>query len=354
MYSDDDLNQAVAAGVLPPAAAEGFRRFVHHRRSAGPAQAGGIGDRVDEERFRLLTGFNDIFVAIAIILLLTAAAALAGTVTPAAGGFAVAALSWGLAEYFTRRRRMALPSIVLLAGFVGGLFTGMGAVVIGATMENLSEGPQSLPGLALAGAALLSTLGAWLHWRRFMVPITVAAGALGALAALFGLLLAGFPGLRDQVLPLVFIAGLVVFALAMVWDMRDPQRVTRATDVAFWLHLAAAPLIIHPVFTALGVTGGEGVAAGLGAALAAIGLYAVLALLSLVIDRRAMLVSALAYVLYALTAVLQAAGTAEMRFAMAALVIGSVLLLLSAGWHGARIRVLSLLPPTLRGALPAV
>ena len=130
----------------------------------------------------------------------------------------------------------------------------------------------------------------------------------------------------------------------------DWSAVLRLYDVL----LALRPSPMVALSRALALAQVEGAEAGLGAALAAIALYGVLALLSLVIDRRAMLVSALAYVLYALTAVLQAAGTAEMRFAMAALVIGSVLLLLSAGWHGARARVLSLLPPTLRGALPAV
>ena len=39
-----------------------------------------------------------------------------------ASALAVAVTSWGLAEYFTRQRRMALPSIVLLLAFVGGVF----------------------------------------------------------------------------------------------------------------------------------------------------------------------------------------------------------------------------------------
>ena len=42
---------------------------------------------------------------------------------------------------------------------------------------------------------------------------------------------------------LMFVAGLGVFAFAMRWDLQDPERITRRSDVAFWLHLAAAPLI---------------------------------------------------------------------------------------------------------------
>ena len=102
MYDDDDLDAAVAAGAIRAETAIALREFVARRR-AGP-EAGPV---ADEEQFRLLTGFNDIFVTIAAVLLLVAVGWLAGELVPAAAGLAVAAVSWGLAEYFTRRRRMA-------------------------------------------------------------------------------------------------------------------------------------------------------------------------------------------------------------------------------------------------------
>ena len=41
-------------------------------------------------------------------------------------------------------------------------------------------------------------------------------------------------------------AALVVFCIiAMSFDMSDRSRVTRRSDCAFWLHLLAAPLIVH-------------------------------------------------------------------------------------------------------------
>ena len=63
MYSESDLEAAVAPGVLTPAQAMSFRNFV---------AAGQHSPAVDEEHFRLLTGFNDIFVAIAAAILLVA------------------------------------------------------------------------------------------------------------------------------------------------------------------------------------------------------------------------------------------------------------------------------------------
>src|ERR1700712_3147132 len=112
MYSETDIEAAIASGALTAEAAQALRDSVAARRES-PA--------VDEEHFRLLTGFNDIFVSIAAVLLLVAVGWLGGLLGPLVGFAAVSAVSGALAEYFTRRRRMALPSILLLASFAGGL-----------------------------------------------------------------------------------------------------------------------------------------------------------------------------------------------------------------------------------------
>ena len=65
-----------------------------------------------------------------------------------------------------------------------------------------------------------------------------------------------------------------------------------------------------------------------------------------------MLVSALAYVLFALQSMFRQFGAVELNVALTALVIGSALLLLSAFWHQARRMVVSPLPDGLRSKLP--
>ena len=65
-------------------------------------------------------------------------------------------------------------------------------------------------------------------------------------------------------------------------------------------------------------------------------LYVVFAFIALAIDRRALLVSSLAYVLYALSTLFQQAGAVELSMAFTALVIGSALLTLSAFWQPMR------------------
>ena len=93
------------------------------------------------------------------------------------------------------------------------------------------------------------------------MPITVAAGA-AAVAGIAMALLAAALGdriedMRDLMLAAVLLLGVAVFLYAMRWDSSDPARLTRRSDVAFWLHLLAAPMIVHPVFTLLGLNDGD-------------------------------------------------------------------------------------------------
>ena len=359
MYNQQDLDDAVAAGAIDPAAAASLRNFLDADRTA-PA--------IDEEQFRLITGFNDIFVSIASAILLFAVGWIGQSIGQALGltlgapgetgptflaPAAVAATAWGLALFFTARRRMALPSILLLLAFVGGVFaTAVLSIglVIGAPYF---EDNQSAVAIVAAVGALIAAIGAYVHWQRFHVPVTVAAGAaavVGLVLALIASALGENAGeMRELMLGAVLLLGVGVFLFAMRWDSSDQSRQTRRSDVAFWLHLLAAPMIVHPVFTLLGLNDGN---ATIGEGLVVVLLYVVLAIAALAIDRRALLVSALAYVLYALTELFKQIGAVELSVALTALVIGSALLMLSAFWHQARRLVVSRLPSALQGKLP--
>jgi len=342
MYSETDLRSAVAAGALSHEAADALRKHVSGL---------GAGPSADEEHFRLITGFNDIFVTIAAILLLVAAAGIGHAIAPGVGGVLVAGASWGLAEYFTRQRRMALPSIVLLLSFAVGL----AAAPIELIAETVHNASDSAGALILAGVGLFVAIGTWLHWRRFMVPITVAAGAAAISATVLALAASAFAAQTSfdperVLLPLIFVAGLCTFAFAMHWDMSDRTRETRRSDVAFWLHLLAAPMIAHPLFHAIGVTQGENIAPA--AAIGVIAIYILMGLVALAVDRRALLVSALAYVLFALTWLFREFGMVELNVAVTGLVIGSALLSLSAFWTPIRSAVVRQLPGGVQARLP--
>lgn len=339
MYTDSDLDNAVSAGALSPDAAAAFRAFL-----AGQQQA----PLADEEHFRLLSGFNDIFVAIASVLMLVAVGWLGGNIALPLGGAAVAATAWALGEYFTRTRRLALPSIIYLIAFVGGIF----AMTMTALEPdgNVSGDDGPLTALKFALAGVVAAGAAFAHWRRFKVPITVAAGSAALIATLFGIALAIAPEIRDAALWVMFTAGIAVFVFAMRWDMSDRERITRRSDVAFWLHLLAAPLIVHPLFKTFGVFSNT---VDIGGAVIVVLTYVLLALIALIIDRRALMVSGLAYVLAAIGALFEKLGAIGFNLALTGLVIGSALLLLSAFWQKARGMLLELLPADWRQRLPA-
>jgi hypothetical protein len=154
---------------------------------------------------------------------------------------------------------------------------------------------------------------------------------------------------KNLILAFVLVLGIGVFLFAMWWDSSDRARLTRRSDVAFWLHLLAAPMIAHPIFALLGVTNGS---VGTTEGLIVVVLYILFGLTALAVDRRALLVSALAYVLYALTELFKRFGAVELNIALTALVIGSALLLLSAYWHQARRLIVTHLPENLQARLP--
>jgi len=115
MYTDEDLNSAIKEGIFSAESVERFRATVSEEKSTPSA---------DEENFRLVGGFNEIFVVIACCLLLFSSFWALNSVTGnrSIGLVSFTTLSWLLAEFFVLKRKMALPAIVLLLSFIGGLF----------------------------------------------------------------------------------------------------------------------------------------------------------------------------------------------------------------------------------------
>jgi len=329
-----DLSSAIDAGIISSDVAQSLQ--LHF--------AGQNKHHADEENFRLVSGFNDIFVVIASLLLLVSATALGFKLKPWLGPLLGGVIAWGLSEFFIRKKRMALPAIILLVIFVIESGLTAGAIMVSAHLHFFG-GPAIL-GVVSCTAGIVA---AFVHWRRFRVPITVAIAVASGIGLLYAAIFAWWPAMRDFLGIIYLIAGLITLTLAMRWDAQDTRRQTRRSDVAFWLHLLAAPLIIHSTFSLMG-----GRAADLQAwqAIVFIAIYFLIGIISLIIDRRAMMVSALTYVLYALSSLLKTYGMVTLGFAATAFVIGSALLLLSAFWHRARAPLVRRLPQFLQRILP--
>jgi hypothetical protein len=380
-YSEKDIDAAVAAGAISADSAHALRDFVVTHSEATPA---------NEENFRLLSGFNDIFVAIAAIIMLVAIWWIGNSLQAnlhdysgpkrdeyldhygrykAVGAFFCAGTAWLLAEFFARKRKLALPSIVLLLAMVIGLFTGVYYYFLDVGYTEYGrfhyyvDAPAEKAGMAAqmirehsyqAAAAICAAIASYFFWRRFRVPIAIAATTgMAALSVLFGFSCLARIEEISGVVPLliIFVLGVVTFSFAMRWDFRDRERKTQQSDIAFWLHMVAAPMIAHGLFGLIGVSNGGDISVV--AVVVALLLYALFAVVAIAVDRRALLVSALIYVLVALTALFRTFGVIELSAALTALVIGSALLLLSAFWDPIRKRVLAMLPSTLADRMPA-
>ena len=85
-------------------------------------------------------------------------------------GLLVAGSAWGLAEFFTRQRRMALPSIILMLAFVIGI-----AAVVAKPDEKWGEVPCAFvelkDGASVTEAEIIEHCRAML--ARFKVPKSV-------------------------------------------------------------------------------------------------------------------------------------------------------------------------------------
>lgn len=352
MIAPQLLTAAVERGILSPGQAAALGALATEIEAAPQPSP-------DDEKLRFISGFNDIFVSIGIGLFLGAILLLLGEhADNVATCAAVAAASWGLAELFSRRRRMAFPSILLLTSFSGAVLLGLvwwlSSVVGGAAGGGtFSLDPVIEESPAVIVAAALLTFGAVaLHYWRFRVPITIAAGAGTLALAGIGAVLMLAPEWGAAHLPLLLLAGgLLVFALAMHFDLGDLARTSRRTDIAFWLHLLAASMIIHPVVTTVA---GDIRLDDLdrGAALAILATLAALSLVSLAIDRRAILSAGLIYAGFAFYTLIEKADFSSSAFGLSVLALGAYVLAISVLWRPLRNGLLQLLPDTLARRLP--
>ena len=109
MYSQSDIEDAVAGGALTAEQAASLRNHIAARTGTPTA---------DEEPVRWLLGFNDVYVFYSSILLLVGLGWLGSkidigdTPSPFMALF-VAAAAWGLAEFFSRRKRLAFSGITV-------------------------------------------------------------------------------------------------------------------------------------------------------------------------------------------------------------------------------------------------
>lgn len=360
-----DLEAAAAAGLLQPAQVQPLAAFLEERAQGaanGATRPLGLLRSESEEPLRFVRNFQDVFLAIGIAVLgfgmmiwlfanLPAAIAVgqAGMWGPSVTAAIAAAVMWGLGEAFAYRRKQFFPAIAACIGFCVFVFwTVMFAfgALLNVTPNLEMERAASDIGfwlffLSFASAALA---GLAFYWR-FRLPFSLAVVG-GAFTGLLFVLAFRFVPEPSVTLfsALLLLSGLILFGLAVWFDARDPSRATRYSDNGFWLHFAAAPLVLNGalgLIVPLLAGGGQEwyTIFSLNAVSATVTLIvvAVLGIVSLLINRRALIVAALFTTGAAIAVLLNSAGLGEATVAAGALVVlGGGVLILGSGWNAAR------------------
>lgn len=335
----DDLRAAVAAGILTEAQAASVQALANSRagkRAALPSE---------DEPFEFFRGFSEIFISIGLVILLTGATALLTVI----GGFtlltlvplATAGIAWWWAGYFTLKRRMTLPSMVLAAAYGIGILIFAFAVLGQGAAVNQNDG---------IGAFLLATLAMMLWYRRFRLPFAAFLTGIFVLGLVYSVMVSnatlyalggatnGFSALFDLGRSPAFASatllfGIGAFLVGMWFDTRDPHRLGRHAATAFWCHLLAAPALVNTVAVTL-LNGGGMVFLTLALAL--------ITLLALVIDRRSFLTAAIAYIALVIAWVTGEGGGTSWIFVL--LILGGFITAIGTWWVQLRARVMDLLP----------
>ncbi len=356
----EDIDAAVAAGVMPQAQADSLRAFVAERHRSRLEQAG-----TEDERFRFMTGFNDFFFAIGILLLGFGMMFFTGGVP--LPSLIAAVIVWALSELLVGRMRLVLPGILLSVFFILFVFLAVPAdlatltsrVAPGQVIGSFWRDAFGLTGLPAAAAvkAIIGAAAASLYYWRFRLPFALLPIAASLVLLAISLITIAAGSISASLWSVVTLAcGLAVFATAMTFDASDRDRMTRRSDCAFWLHLLAAPLIVHSLISLITPSLAQ---MSDGIALAILLIVAILAVIAITIDRRALLVSALIYIgiviAYAAGMWTGQSGPSQGGIFFATLVIlGAFVITLGVGWHPLRRRLIALISPAIAAKLPPV
>ncbi|MFY0637443.1 hypothetical protein [Maricaulis maris] len=363
--------------------------------------------RPSDEMLPFLNNFHDIFTTIGVLILLAGLGAGAGQVMVGLGldegeqawQNALMALiggigifAWLLSALLVGKQRRILPGIVLSAvfgvatmvvlvwGYAQFLIHGVG--ISEGNFELAGEGAENMEFGRDAVMMVVSQLPASIRVMpivlglAFLLPVTAyyvsyrlpfAGGLMGVGVVLTAVmtLLAIDPYTVIVWAPTLNVAaGGALLLGGILFDARDPGRETRLAGTAFWLHFFAAPILLGAVlnltqtgwtfqdsdfanpeslnlFAAMATDSAESMRLAI-TALTVIGLFA---LVSLLINRRALIVSGLVTAGVSIGVIVNASDLgAGAVVAVTLLVLGAVVVLLGAAWNPVRRILLAPIP----------
>ena len=364
--------------------------------------------RPSDEMLPFLNNFHDIFTTIGVLILLGGLGVGAGQVMSGLGieegslrwqmalmGLigGVAVITWLLSALLVGRQRRILPGIVLCGAFSAAvtvilvwayaqfLHHGLG-VGEGYLDQRFANAPDDLEFSREAVGYVLANLPIWVR----IFPLVAGLSALVPVAmfyfsfrlpfagGLFGVGLATLVALTLFTIdpytvgvwsPAVSVGiGGALLLAGIVFDARDPDRTTRLSGTAFWLHFFAAPILLSSVLNVvqlgwsldeadfanpenLNIIAAMASSSGQAMQMAVVALIviALFALVSLLINRRALIVSGLLTAGISIAVIVNQSGLeAPAVVAITLLTLGGIVVLLGAAWNPVRSILLAPVP----------
>ncbi len=327
--TSSQIDKALDAGIITLEQAKAMRKGLSQTDSG--AQIG------NEEDLRFVRSFSDVFIAIGLIILGLGAVGLVRLLGGGLWNLAMAGACFALAVFFGRKKRAHLPTLVLSLAFLVFVQAGASSIF------------QSDPIIA----AIITLLTMALFYAIIRLPFCIALIAIASLYLFFAFLDTFIPSVFRNALGIIFmLSGGVIFVIALLYDSKDRQRTTRYSDNAFWLHLLAAPLIIHGFAVSIVNKNIDSLSSIVAfvqisktEAIMILVLVGFITLLGLAINRRAIIVSSLGYAALALAYLIKGSGLGISGIAVATLILlGVSIVLLGVVWHEARNLLIKALP----------
>lgn len=267
------LTKAAEQGIISNAQVQPLLDFINAEQTV-TSLAGNTG-----EQLKFIRSFGDIFIALGVLLLAFTSNQLAVNTSYqliSIAGFLL------IAEWLVGYKRLVLPGITILLSLL---------YFVNEVAETISSG-SNIPILGGSLDVFFIIITGLLFYIRYKMPFSLYPVAVGCIYLAIEL-----SGIDIIEYPSVFILlGIAVFFIAMWYDSRDTRRVTSLSDNGFWLHLLAAPLIVHGVMVTLFLSKHSGLQTN---SLYILLLFVLFFFIALFVDRRAILVSSFAYALYA-------------------------------------------------------
>ncbi|EJT04358.1 hypothetical protein [Rhizobium sp. CCGE 510] len=358
------LDEAARQGLISPEAGGRLLPFLSERGVAVVGHPAGVAEVQpamaveglawsDTETPRFVRGFHDVLITIGVIVALCGLWGLAAL-------YAVLPAIIVLSEILVHRQRLALPAVSLTIALFCWTCLLMSHFFPPWTPTSQSFGAEATQ--FVAGFPII--LGA--YYVRYRVPLSLALCIMSVLAFVLTLLLrlvqwaSGNPAFfldHPVVLALLaLVCALGLFAMALYFDLGDRLRRTTRSDIAFWLHLGAAPALLYSTVSLLSFGGDVRIfdVANMSTRTpAVVATVTALMLIGLIIDRRAFVTSGLLSLGVAIFSVFrQGSATADTYIFTTLIVVGAIVLIIGTGWMPLRRLVLRALPPAIANRLP--